>query len=210
MKHRSFSEAEDVMDCLAEAVDVVAAGGVLLIPTESFYGLAADPRSTDAVRRVNALKGRPSDLGLPVVCCDWEQVDALVEIPSAHRVRLGRIWPAALTVVAQCRCDLAAARRGTLAVRIPDHEHLRVVLYRTGALTATSANRHGDPPCVTVAEALSSILGEPDLVLDAGKLPGGRVSTMVDLASAEARVIRSGAVAWEQRFGTGEWSDQEC
>ena len=209
MKRLPFAESEDVKAALETAVEVAAAGGVVLIPTESFYGLGADPRNAAAVERVLGLKGRPEALGLPVVCCDWSQLEQLVEIPAEHRVKLSRVWPAALSVVAVERSSTPAGRSGTLAVRIPDHDVLRVLLYRTGPLTATSANGHGEPPCTVVDEALASLHGEPDLVLDGGALPGGRVSTMVDLAADKGRVIRSGAVGWEQLFDLEQWVIQE-
>jgi tRNA threonylcarbamoyl adenosine modification protein (Sua5/YciO/YrdC/YwlC family) len=187
----------------------VADGGLVLIPTESHYGLGADPRRGDAVRRIFALKGRPAGLPLPVVCSDWDQVDSLVAISAAHRVRLTRIWPGALTVVAQCPRPVAAASGATLAVRIPGHDMLRALLYRVGPLTATSANRHGEPPCPTVEAALGSLLGPPDLVLDAGELTGGQVSTVVDLSSEEVRELRPGPVVWDQPFDPENWILQE-
>lgn len=209
MKRLPFSESRDVKAALETSVEVVAAGGVVMIPTESFYGLGADPRNAAAVTRVLELKGRPDTLGLPVVCCDWNQLERLVEIPAGHRVKLSRIWPAALSVIAGERVPTPAGVSGTLAVRIPDHDVLRALLYRTGPLTATSANGHGQAPGTTVDEALASLDGEPDLVLDGGALRGGRVSTMVDFAVEEGRVIRPGAVGWEQPFDLEEWVIQE-
>jgi len=200
-----FVEADDVRSALTVAGEVIAAGGVVLIPTESYYGLGADPWCHEAVERVLELKGRPAELGMPVVCGDWQQVETLVRIPDRHRVKLSRIWPAALSVVVPSRERLPSAREETLAVRIPDHDNLRVLLYRVGPLTATSANAHGEPPAVTADAALASLHGEPGLVLDGGELGGGLVSTMVDLATDEGRVIRPGAVGWEQPFDPEEW-----
>jgi len=205
MKRLEFRQPEDVKACLDTAAEVVASGGVVLIPTESFYGLGADPRNAAAVDRVVELKGRPDDLGLPVVCCDWEQIDGLVEIPNRHRLKLSRIWPAALSAVVPYQGSVPAAREKTLAVRIPDHDRLRALLYRVGPLTSTSANGHGQAPGVSVEEAMSSLHGAPDLVLDSGELAGGRVSTMVDLDSEDGLVIRLGAVGWEQTFDLEEW-----
>lgn len=196
---------EDVAGAAAAAARVVAAGGVVLIPTESYYGLGADPRNALAVARVLELKGRPDDLGLPVVCSDWDQVESLVTIPDGLRVKLSRMWPAALTVVAPSRGAVAAGRDGTLAIRIPDSDLLRAVLYRVGPLTATSANRHGAEPSAEVDGALASLDGEPELVLDGGRLAGGPVSTLVDLGVAGGRVIRHGAVDWQPRWGDENW-----
>lgn len=179
------------------ALEVVRHAGVVLVPTETFYGLAADPASDVAVDRVHGLKRRPADRALPVLCADHEQVASLVEIPERFRVRLGRMWPGAVTVVLPLRRPLPACPDGTVAVRIPDHRLLRAVLYRTGPLTGTSANRHGEPPCTTADGAVEALDGRPDLVLDGGPTPGGRASTIVDLTGCEPRVLRPGPVPWD-------------
>jgi len=200
MKRIDFTDRDHVGAAAAAVGRVIDAGGTVLLPSESYYGLGADPRHDEAVNRVFGLKVRPGNLALPVVCADWQQVESLVRVPDAHRVRLSRIWPAALTIVAACRGTMQAAVDDTLAVRIPAHQLLRALLYRVGPLTATSANRHGEPPCVEVEGALGALQGAPDLVLDGGTLAGGKVSTLVDLTTNEARLIRPGPVAWEQHF----------
>jgi L-threonylcarbamoyladenylate synthase len=192
-----FRAPDEVTAAVRPVAEVVATGGVVLIPSESFYGLAADPRSAAARERVDALKGRPSELGLPVLCADWQQLESLVVVPERFRVKLSRVWPAALTVVLPAKLELAAARGATLAVRIPAHRELRALLYRVGPLTGTSANRHGASPCTTVDDALRSLAGTPELALDQGPTAGGLASTLVDLTGAEVRVLRAGPVSWE-------------
>ena len=204
-----FADPHEIKSAVGVAAEVVAAGGVVLIPTESHYGLGVDPRQREAVEKLFELKGRPDGLALPVVCSDWDQVESLVNVPDLHRFKLARIWPAALTVVAPCNFPVAASSTDTLAVRIPNHDGLRALLYRVGPLTATSANRHGEPPSPTVEAALDSLLGAPDLVLDAGDLAGGSVSTLMDLSSEEAREIRSGPVLWDEPFDFENWVLQE-
>jgi L-threonylcarbamoyladenylate synthase len=195
-----FTEPDEVVAALSTAVRVLADGGVVVVPTESFYGLAADPRRDQAVRMIHALKGRPSGLGLPVLCADWRQVESLVEVPERFRVKLSRIWPAALTVVLTVREPIPAAAVGTLAVRIPGHPALRALLYRSGPVTGTSANGHGRPPSVTVDEAVASMTSEPELALDAGKTAGGDPSTIVDLTGDHPRVVRPGRVRWDDLY----------
>lgn len=195
-----FVEPGDVVEAAEAAGATIDQGGVLLLPTESFYGLGADPWSEAGVERVFSLKARPEELGLPVLCADWQQVETLVVIPDEHRVKLARLWPAALTVVLPTVEEVPAARRGTLAVRIPAHAELRALLYRLGPLTGTSANRHGDAPSTTVDGALASLAEPPDLVLDAGATAGGQASTLVDLGRGEPEILRSGACAWEEPY----------
>jgi L-threonylcarbamoyladenylate synthase len=195
-----FVEPGDVAEVVEAARAAVAQGSVLLLPTESFYGLGADPWSETGVTRIFTLKNRPVELGLPVLCADWQQLESLVVVPEIYRVKLARLWPAALTVVLPTVGEVAAARSETLAVRIPGHAELRALLYRVGPLTATSANRHGDPPFTTVDGALASLAGPPDLVLDAGATAGGQPSTLVDLCRGEPEILRPGACAWEEPY----------
>lgn len=205
MRTIPFRSDGDAAAAGAAAAKVAVAAGVILFPTETFYGLGADPRSPQAVERVFDAKGRPRDVALPVLCADWQQVRSLVEVPERFRVRLSRIWPAALTVILATRHRLPASPGGTLAVRIPGHPLLRSMLYRTGPLTGTSANRHGDPPCVEPRAALASLAAGPDLLLDGGPTAGGAPSTVVDLTGEEPRVLRQGTVLWEEPF---PWDQQ--
>ncbi len=196
MRVEPFRNGDDVRRVASRVRGLVEHGGVVVIPTETFYGLGADPRVQGGVDRVFRLKARPRGMPLPVLCADWAQVESLVEIPVAYRVRLSRSWPGPLTVVLPLLEPVAAAPGGTLAVRIPGHDLLRSLLCLVGPLTGTSANRHGAPPSIEALAAAGSLDGEPDLVLDGGPLPGGLPSTLVDLTGPEPGVLRTGSVSW--------------
>jgi L-threonylcarbamoyladenylate synthase len=196
MRRLPLVSAEDVPEAAGAVGRTVASGGVVLIPTETFYGLAADPASASAVERVCVMKARPKGLPLPILCADWTQVESIVEVPSRHRVRLSRSWPGPLTVVAPARGSTPAGTGGSLAVRIPGHRLLRALLYLVGPLTGTSANRHGAPPSTEVDRSLSQLDPAPDLVLDGGPTPGGIASTLVDLTGPSPKVLRVGAAPW--------------
>lgn len=184
-------------------------GGVLAIPTESSYGLAADPRSPEGIERVYALKGRDAAKALPVVAADRAQVAALgVDLASPELAPLigawDALWPGPVTVVLPVAAGLpAAAPDGTLAVRIPAHEGLRRLLGELGrALTATSANRSGERPVVEPDAAARLLAGGgagPGIegaVIDGGRLAGGAPSTVVRLAGGPGgrpEVLREGA-----------------
>lgn len=200
MKRVPFVDDEHASQAGHEAAEVVQLGGVVLLPTETFYGLGADPFRRDAVARIFTMKGRPEGLPLSVLCADWQQLEGLVEVPEAFRVRLSRIWPGPLTAVLRCRRPTPASRAGTLGVRIPGHGMLRAVLYRSGPLTGTSANRHGQPPCADVDAALASLVEPPDLVLDGGPTDGGEPTTVVDLTVDEPGVLRPGRLRWDESF----------
>lgn len=200
MKRLPFREPDEILAAVAEVRSALASGGVVVVPTESFYGLAADPLSDAGVKAVRALKGRPEEMGLPVLCADWRQVEDLVRVPERFRVKLSRLWPAALTAILPVRERTAAAAGGGLAVRIPDHGALRALLYRVGPVTGTSANRHGEPPCVTVAEAVRSLTAAPAVALDGGSTAGGEPSTLVDLTGEKPRILRPGRVPWDDSY----------
>ena len=169
---------------------------VLAIPTESSYGLAVDPRSGAGVEAVYRLKERDRGKPLPVVAADLAQaLDLGVE--SNEAVQMAAVhWPVPLTVVAPLRPGVsvpAAAGGGTLAVRVPAHERLRGLLRALGhPLTATSANRSGEPPICELT-ALEAILGDVGAMVVGGETtPGGPPSTVVSWSSAGLRVLRRG------------------
>ncbi len=179
-----------VQRCLADA-------GVVLLPTETFYGLACDPWSERAVGKVLDLKGRPGDMPLPVLAGDWGQVERVALVPENWRSRLEGLWPGPTTVVLPLHQAIPASPVATVAIRIPGHRLLRQLLGTTGPLTGTSANRHGIPPLVDVSGVLGALVGSPNLVLDGGTVPGGLASTLVDLSGAKARILRQGPAVWD-------------
>ena len=200
MKRLPFTDREHVAEAALAAAEVVRSSGVILLPTETFYGLGAGAHDPVAMARVFEMKERPRDVALPILCSDWAQLESLVELPDRHRVRLSRIWPGALTVVLPCRGESPAGWEGASAVRIPGHPLLRTLLYLVGPLTGTSANRHGDPPCTDPDAALDSLDAAPELVLDGGTTAGGAASTLVDLRTNEARVLRAGELLWDEPY----------
>ncbi len=173
-----------------------AEGRVLAIPTESSYGLAVDPRSAVGVDAIYRIKERERGKPLPVVAADLAQsLDLGIEANEAMRMAAVH-WPASLTVVAPLRSDVsvpAAAGGRTLAVRVPAHERLRGLLRAVGhPLTATSANRSGEP-AICESAALEPVLGGTDALIVGGETtPGGPPSTVVSWSSAGLRVLRRG------------------
>ena len=199
-----FLQDDHVLPAARAVAAARSASGVVLIPTESFYGLAADPTDAVAVSRIVEAKGRPPEMAMPVLVADWQQLESLVEVPETVRVRLSRIWPAALTAILRSHTQVPAGREGTLAVRIPGHAMLRALLYRVGPLTATSANRHGEPPAVSAGDAVAALAASPELVLDGGITAGDPPSTLVDLTREQPVVLREGRVPWQDDF---PWDD---
>ena len=197
----------DAVDPDTAAIERVAslirAGGVVAMPTETLYGLAADPYSSPAVRRVFAAKGRLPDLALPLVAADGAQVTrCLGDLPPTGWVLADAFWPGPLTLVIAASPQLApevVAGGGTVGVRVPAHAVTRALAAACGhPLTATSANRSGQPATQDPEEVRRQIGDHLDALLDAGTTPGGLPSTIVDVTGPDPVLVRAGAVAWEE------------
>lgn len=187
---------------LAEARDWLRAGRIVAFPTDTFYGLAADPSSPDAVRALFDVKGRDASMAMPLIAARLDQVRRAGGPLNAAAERLARaFWPGPLSIVLDAAGTIVPevhAGRQTVAIRIPAHR-IAVALAEAfgGAITATSANLSGQPP-VSRASALGPVAADPRvLVVDAGETPGGAPSTIVDVRDDPPRLIRPGALAWE-------------
>lgn len=181
---------------LNEVRAALSEGRILVTPTESSYGLAVDPRSIAGVEAIYRLKERERGKPVPVVAASVEQaLDLGIEPNEAIRFAEAH-WPAPLTVVAPLRAGLtipAAAGGDTLAVRVPDHDRLRGLLQALGhPLTATSANRSGEPPACELADLGPILHAAGALVIGGERTPGGLASTVVSWTSAGLRVLRRG------------------
>lgn len=179
------------------ACQVLAGGGVLAIPTESFYALAASARQPAGLRRVHEIKGRPAGKPLLLLIAEITQMrDLVAEIPPAGQVLIERFWPGPLTLVLPASSALSTeltAGTGTIGIRQPSLPSLIPLLQAAGPVTGTSANRSGEPP-VTTAKEVARTLGDTiDLILDGGATVGGALSTLVD-TRGPLRLLRDGAV----------------
>jgi len=198
-----FVVAADLPAAVATVREVLGRHGVVAIPTESFYGLAVDPRDREALARIYRAKDRVAEKALLVVAASLEQVETLVVIEEPWRARLHEAWPAPLTVVLPDR-RAGAGRDATLAVRVPAHDLLRRLLALVGPLTATSANPSGGAPANDPSEVERVFGSLLDLLLDGGRTPGGLPSTLVDCTAHPPVLLRRGG--WELPDG---WSVKE-
>ena len=186
-------------DALAEAVRVLSEGGIVALPTETFYGLAADALDPEAAARVNVLKGKPVSEPLLLLLAGREQVAQVSLIPPPLFDALAeRFWPGPLTLVVPAGPAVPAAvtgGRGSVALRVPGlalPRCLATALGRPG--TGPSANRTGRSPCRTGLEVAEHFPRGVDLVLDGGAAPGLLPSTIVDLCVTPPRLLREGLV----------------
>lgn len=181
------------------AVHALVSGQVVALPTDTVYGLAADPFSTGGADRLFALKRRPREVDLPVLVADEEQALALATaVPSSARCLMEAFWPGALTVVLPRRPDLSAdlgADEATVGVRCPAHPVPLAVCRAHGPIATTSANLHGQPTLTTAAEVAAVFGDSLAVVLDGGP-SSGAPSTVVDCTGEEPRLLREGCLPW--------------
>jgi len=178
--------------------ELLGSGGLAAVPTESFYALAVDPLNEAGVKRIFETKGREATKALPVLFAAREQLDSLgVTASSATLGQYFQIWPAPLTIVLPLRAPIpASGGLSTLAVRLPAEWRLRMLLSAVGPLTGTSVNRSGCPSLDDPNAVEEVFRRDIDLLVDGGKAPGGKPSTIVDATRDPPVVLRPGAFAW--------------
>lgn len=187
---------------IANAALAVQRGQLIVLPTDTVYGIGADAFSPAAVRRLLEAKGRGRDMPPPVLVSAPTTLDALaVGVPAYARALVEQLWPGPLTLVCRQQPSLQwdlGDTRGTVAVRMPDHEVALELLARTGPLAVSSANKTG-MPAATDADAAEDMLGDRvEVLLDGGTSPGGEASTIVDVTGETGRILRLGALPLER------------
>ena len=188
---------------MEEAVRVVRDGGVVAVPTDTLYGLAADAFNADAIERVFAIKERPEGMALPVLLADLDQLAMVAEgFPEAVKTLGGRYWPGPLTLIVRKAEGLPArltAGQGTVAVRVPDHPAPRELARRLGRpITGTSANISGEADPQTLEELRRQVGKRVDCVVSAGPAPAGTASTIVDVTQDAPKLVREGAIPFAE------------
>lgn len=183
------------------AAGVIKQGGVMAFRTDTFYGLGADPFNSDALRKINELKGRDGKPILIIISDTREAERFIAERPEIFDFIAARHWPGALTIVLKSRDEVPVeitAGTGTVGLRLPDNEDVREFVRACGgALTATSANRAGDAPARTAQEVAVAFPKGLDLIVDSGATRADKPSTVIDLSRDEPQLIREGVIASE-------------
>jgi L-threonylcarbamoyladenylate synthase len=186
---------------VAEAAALLRRGGILVYPTETFYGLGALAGDSSALARLARAKLRPAGKPLPLLAADVEQVEAIAELSGEAARLAARFWPGPLTLVLPARPGLAdeiTAGTGTVGIRVPGCVAARALAAAAGgALVSTSANLAGGAAPARVEELDPAIRAAVDGVLDAGPTPGGLPSTVVAVGRDGPYLIRAGAVPFE-------------
>jgi L-threonylcarbamoyladenylate synthase len=180
----------------------VQRGELIVLPTDTVYGIGADAFDPAAVRALLGAKGRGRDMPPPVLVSAATTIDALaVKVPGYARALIEAFWPGPLTLVCHQQSSLQwdlGDTRGTVAVRMPDLDITRELLERTGPLAVSSANKTGMPAATDADQAEQMLGDEVAVIIDAGESPGGEASTIVDVTGTQGRVLRRGALSLEQ------------
>ncbi|HEY3529626.1 MAG TPA: L-threonylcarbamoyladenylate synthase [Nocardioides sp.] len=192
----SEEERETAIEAAAQAVQ---RGGLVVLPTDTVYGIGADAFDHAAVQALLDAKGRGREMPPPVLISAATTLAALAtKVPSYVEALTEAFWPGPLTLVCQQQPSLTwdlGETRGTVAVRMPDHEVALALLERTGPLAVSSANLSG-LPAATEAAAADGMLGESvEVVLDGGPSPKGEASTILDVRGDRPRLLRLGALS---------------
>jgi L-threonylcarbamoyladenylate synthase len=199
---RQAHDASTWGPALDEAVNVLSRGELVVLPTDTVYGIGADAFTPPAVQALLDAKGRGRQMPPPVLIGDARTLDGLAtEVPDAARKLAEAFWPGGLTIIVHAQPSLAwdlGETQGTVALRMPDHPAALALLRRTGPLAVSSANRTGSPAAVTAADAYDQLGDSVSLYLDAGDAPGQVASTIVDATGERLRVVRAGAITLEQ------------
>jgi L-threonylcarbamoyladenylate synthase len=197
----------DLYDCsdpearaagLEAAAAAIAGGELVLLPTDTVYGVAADAFTPEAVTRLLAAKNRGRTMPVPVLIGEASTLAGLVaDLPTVASRLAEEFWPGGLTLVLEHAPSLAwdlGDAEGTVAVRLPDDDVARDLLRRTGPLAVSSANRSGRPAATDAAAAVEQLGRQAAVVLDGGPRAGSAASTIVDCTGPAPRVLRVGAV----------------
>ena len=193
------------MDIIKEAADIIKSGGLVVAPTDTLYGILADPFNPEAVERVYRVKGRPRGKPLPLLLAESHHALKVVEPGEAFWRLANEHWPGPLTIIEKAREGLPKhlAAWGPIGVRLPNCPITREIARRVGGVVVgTSANKSGRESPNTVYIAYTQLGDSVDLYIDGGPSPLGRPSTVVSAREGRIEVVREGALPAGKILGT--------
>jgi len=183
---------------IEKGVKILQKGGVIAFPTDTVYGLGADAFNSTAVERIYEIKNRPKHQQFPLLIADVKQLTALAEpIPEIAWFLARRFWPGGLTLVLSKKDSVPAylAPGLTIAIRVPNHPVCLAIIRRLGTpIIGTSANISSQPAALTAEEVGQQLGGKIDLIINGGKCPGGKESTVVDVTHETPLILRQGII----------------
>ena len=200
MSERYPALTDDEREAAVSAASLaVQQGQLVVLPTDTVYGVGADAFDPAAVRALLAAKGRGREMPPPVLISAVATLDAIATgVPGYARALVDAFWPGPLTLVCTQQPSLQwdlGDTRGTVAVRMPDHDVALALLERTGPLAVSSANLTGRPAATNADEAEEMLGDDVAVIVDGGEAPGKEASTIVDVTGSQGRVLRRGALS---------------
>lgn len=190
----------------SKAAALIKDGGIVVFPTESWYGVAVDPWNEKALKRLYTIKQRPADKPVLVIIGGDNQLDALIaSVPAQYPVLMEKFWPGPLTLVFPAHPslpELLTSGTGTVAVRFSSHPVAGELALRAGPITGTSANLSGCNPHCTGQGVAAELEDKVDLILDGGRTPGGKGSTIVAVHGDGLICIREGQIPFAEVTGS--------
>ena len=187
---------------IEKGISILKQGGLVAFPTDTVYGLGACADNQQAVERVYQVKERPRNMALPLLLAHTSQISEVAEpVPPIAWLLADKFLPGALTIVlyrSNSVLDVVTGGGSTVAVRIPAHPVPVALAEDLGPIVGTSANLSGKPSVLTADEVCSQFGDKIDLVIDGGRCPGGRESTIVDVTGEVPVVLREGAISREE------------
>ena len=194
--------ATDKMAALIEAAEEIKGGGIVAFPTETFYGLGVSLSDSEALGKLFELKRRPKDKPVPLIIGDVPALAIIASPPDKiARKIIERFWPGPLTVLLAAKPglpDLITGGSGKVAVRVPGRSFALDLARAVGyPLTATSANISGMPPSDNPGEVIRYFGDAINLLIDGGRAPGGKPSTIIDVSEGTVKLVRQGVVPYE-------------
>jgi len=201
----NLNNLKESISAIEEAIIVLRAGGSVVYPTDTIYGLGVNALNGEAISRLFKIKRRPMEKAVPVIVNSIEMARKIAYIDYKKDEILGKIWPSPITVILHKKDtvpDILTGTKDTVGIRIPDFEFARILISSLGApITATSANISGEEPSLNIQKIIdrfNQTNDKPDLILDAGTLLPSEPSTILDLSGQKPKILRIGPVKKEQ------------
>jgi len=189
---------EGMAEGVAAAAEAVRGGEVVVLPTDTVYGVGVDAFASEAVAAVLLAKGRGREMPLPVLVPDPQTVDGLAaDVPAYARDLIQAFWPGPLTLVLHAQSSLMwdlGDTNGTVALRMPQNDTALALLAEVGPMAVTSANVSGQPPATTILDAATQLGSAVSVYLEAGPSAGGLASTILDCTGESPVILRAGVV----------------
>lgn len=195
-----WNDLDDVI--IQKAIDALKQGSAVVFPTDTVYGLGVDALNIKAVERLFRIKKRPAAKPVPIMVRDFAMAKKLVYLTRDKEKILNSVWPGPVTAVLEKRDivpDILTGNKKTVGLRIPDHPFTKMLMEKSDSpITCTSANFSGEPPLNSsfkVVKTFERAYPRPNLILDAGDLPEGAPSTVLDLTRPQPKITRLGPIS---------------